>query len=1020
MGNILGNPFDDWVQTQIDVRQKSLGKYSNIPSKDLQYYTTKTPFIRLASSVNLTNLGEDSVLQKLLDLGIPESLLSEDKLAKNLILQGGVVNATETNNNLDFDGLKFGLNNGELFNGSYGWGGISERGYVPLPGITNADVTYYNNGALSKTIINIKCFSKAQFQLLDVLYLRPGYTLLLEFGWSQYLDNDGNLLSFNNFATPPMSDFLSPNKNGANVDQYSLYETIKTTRENYYGNYEAIFGKVTNFSWQFNPDGSYDCQVQLTAVGDVIESLKVNLVSTKDFQFQLQLNQEIPLPTSLPTSPLGPDRAVLVPEEDSTSITDPNLSTTTTPIISNKDKTIINQKLYSIFQSIKTTSDSVGFYPLQLSSFKSDESNTPTTKQYDKGLFYIQGIKLDTESNSTLQAYIKYGAFLAFIQSELLLYNAKTKPHFTFDVNFDNLEEDENYILSIPGQISSDPRICLIPFTNYNIPSPTGEAMGFLQSTPGNDKFLKINETLSKESGFKTDNVYLNRISNLMVNLNYIATVLESFPKDEDGNIKLLDFLKEINKGIIEATGNINKYDFKLDQSGLKVQIIEEIPQRFDKRKENEEFAKFNIFGVEKGGIGGSFIRNINLTSELSNDFAAMISIGAQSNGNQVSGNATSFSNYNLGLKDRIIPERVSSDDLRSNENDETIKKITQLSELLNKEKGSFLSLYGSLSFNIDDVSSLKENQKTALSIAHGILTDNSSTSPQLQSPFFLPFNLQLEMDGLSGMTLYQKFKITEDILPPSYENDSIDIIIKGINHSISPSSWITKLDTLSSPSFELGNINYPLVPPTSSATTTTTIDQNFNPIDTSIPISSPLDPLTPFDPSSEFAVDKRSAMLQAYNGVFDRDKEAQSMCARWVYNLALNYKSFLSQGNLQPKAIKKGNANQSFYWRNLTLLGWTPFPVIGGNNITRKVLEQFISRNTWDYGDIIVYWSNNGDPEANYFKFGHTQIYVGDINSIGWASSKRLNHGGSFVYPEVGTDNWSWNIKVFKYANIK
>ena len=57
MGNILGNPFDDWVQTQIDVRQKSLGKYSNIPSKDLQYYTTKTPFIRLASSVNLTNLG---------------------------------------------------------------------------------------------------------------------------------------------------------------------------------------------------------------------------------------------------------------------------------------------------------------------------------------------------------------------------------------------------------------------------------------------------------------------------------------------------------------------------------------------------------------------------------------------------------------------------------------------------------------------------------------------------------------------------------------------------------------------------------------------------------------------------------------------------------------------------------------------------------------------------------------------------------------------------------------------------
>ena len=59
-----------------------------------------------------------------------------------------------------------------------------------MPGITNADVQYLSNGALTKTTINIKCFSKRQFQLIDVLYLRPGYTLLLEFGHSVYLDNE--------------------------------------------------------------------------------------------------------------------------------------------------------------------------------------------------------------------------------------------------------------------------------------------------------------------------------------------------------------------------------------------------------------------------------------------------------------------------------------------------------------------------------------------------------------------------------------------------------------------------------------------------------------------------------------------------------------------------------------------------------------------------------------------------------------------------------------------------------------
>ena len=71
------------------------------------------------------------------------------------------------------------------------------------------------------------------------------------------------------------------------------------------------------------------------------------------------------------------------------------------------------------------------------------------------------------------------------------------------------------------------------------------------------------------------------------------------------------------------------------------------------------EFTRFNVFGV-KPGVGGSFIRNVNLNGTISSDFASMISIGAQSNGNQLSENATSFSNYNAGLVDRIIPKKLS------------------------------------------------------------------------------------------------------------------------------------------------------------------------------------------------------------------------------------------------------------------------------------------------------------------------------------------------------------------------
>jgi len=87
-----------------------------------------------------------------------------------------------------------------------------------MPGITTADVTYYSNGALAKANINIKCFSKSQFQFIDILYLRPGFSLLLEFGHSVWLDNNKDLQSMDNFITQPMSKLLTSD----GINQYQM------------------------------------------------------------------------------------------------------------------------------------------------------------------------------------------------------------------------------------------------------------------------------------------------------------------------------------------------------------------------------------------------------------------------------------------------------------------------------------------------------------------------------------------------------------------------------------------------------------------------------------------------------------------------------------------------------------------------------------------------------------------------------------------------------------------------------
>ena len=986
MSNFLGKPFDPWVKDQIEVRQESLGKYTNIPPKDIQNYTTKAPFLRLASSINLTNQGsegneiEDSVLKKLIASGVSEELIKDNLLAKNFILQGGVTNSEGK--------MQFGLNKGSNFDGAYGWGGISNnsRGYVPMPGITDADVTYYNNGALSKTTINIKCFSKEQFQLIDVLYLRPGYTLLLEFGHSQYLkkkDGKVTLESFPNFLTNPMSLLLGGSSGlKGETSQYELVKSINKTKKQHQGNYEGIFGKITKFNWQFNPDGSYDCQVQLTSVGDVIESLKINLTTPKSVEESLG---------SFFGKAWSNFWRVLSAGGSSVLIT-------------NADKTIINSFLYGIFQGSQESithslsKKDAGFQSLEVGNFRDDKGEFPKTLTYPKGLLYRTGITYPKEEKSSNPLiYIKYGAFLAFIQSNLLLYNTKTNtPQFTFDMNFEDLANDDNVILRIPGQLSTDPRVCLIPYENFSIVNEGGSTIGM--------KDVKINELLKQTDFFYKNEQYLGRLGNIMVSTTYIAEVLDSMNTDEEGSVLLFEFLKTLQKGMIEATGGINKYDLRMNQEGTKVQFIEEIPQRLTNPPSKTEYTRFNVFGVKRG-INGSFIREINLTADLSNDFATMISIGAQSNSNQLNGNATSFSNYNAGLIDRIIPEKVSSPDIEEQKKTKKVFKPNQLAKIVSKEKENYISIYQNTQFNEEDISSYKSNMTTAISLALGILTDRKAKKEaQLQAPFFLPFNLTLTMDGISGMKLYQKFLITDDILPPSYEKDGVDIQLKGINHKIDVSGWETTLETLSVPANPLSPIKRP--PQLTSEDKGETAGSNPLPSKSIVPSG------TTFPNSST----RENAMLKSYNGVFARDPQVPKMCARWTYNLALNYVSFLKGGQLKnPQIASGGDARWDVkFHANLTKLGYKKTTSTG---LSRIEVGNLIKNETWGYGDVIVYWANDKPTSGSdtHYVYGHAQIYVGSINSSGWASSMKNNYNAKtgFVYGTRKSNNW--NLLVFR-----
>jgi hypothetical protein len=304
-GNITGTPFLPQVTEQINKRQQFLGENPK-QDKHIIWQNNKTAFLRLASSVNIEN--EYSVNgNKFSDINeareyslngggeiitayaenilkereLPQSLTG-DKLAKSSILFAGVNGINEFNGiPTPFfpQGLYGDTDPNSIFTAAYGWGGIKSQGYRPMPGIIGADISYYNRGALQKVTVNTKVFTIEQLQVFDLLYFRIGYTMLLEWGHVVYIDNKGDLQNRTNYFTDPFNLFFEyPNQKTYTQEskQNKIIQAIKDEREKSAYNYDAMIGKLTNFSWKFNNDGSYDITLNLIGMGDVIESLKIN------------------------------------------------------------------------------------------------------------------------------------------------------------------------------------------------------------------------------------------------------------------------------------------------------------------------------------------------------------------------------------------------------------------------------------------------------------------------------------------------------------------------------------------------------------------------------------------------------------------------------------------------------------------------------------------------------------------------------------------------------------------------
>ena len=690
-GNIVGEEFEEFVQKQIKARQSNqFGGYGTSLRTDdqLQYLNNRNAWVKLASSVDIlegdiitpltgsttpsggsgagssgggfnpgggytpggNNFGNTGTRfpqsptgatpgltgiqvknyqsKKLRDIGIEDPQnYPGSKLAESAILFNTLSSFNPTSNSYSSPRADIS-NNTNLWNSNFAYGlGGTNYGIQPPPGITGATIDSLNRGSIRKATVTLKAHNKFQFDVIELLYLRLGFTMMLEWGWDRYLDNDTGEIQ-------PVGNTIIEEKwfTSKGTTQIEMLGYIQDKRNTYDGNYDGFFGKVSNFTWNFNPDGSYDISIDLITLGDVVESLKVNTFAKGSY---ININN-----TSTTSSAV----------EDAINST-PSLGISTTSMISKaasvstigyylfeKVKEINSKAATSRlpgFKQLKGTDDSLLYYKIP-----STRTTRVTTGQ---GRNQTSQDKISTINDGGDQYYVKLGEFLSRLESLTipLVQNGGNTSNTNPQISINYITE-ENLISFFPNQISFDPKICLFkPNIVY------GDITGIIP--PDELEDLDDYAYVANENG-KTQ-VYGSLMS-LYINFEFLSQLIiaNGGPNQE---LSIFKFMQDLCNGINDALGDVNKLEPIVKDDRI-VTIIDQTLSRIPPSNP-KDITDLEVYGYTPGNQTSNFVKDIKFVSKITPQLASMISIGATAAGSNTSEiDGTAFSRWSEGLIDRF------------------------------------------------------------------------------------------------------------------------------------------------------------------------------------------------------------------------------------------------------------------------------------------------------------------------------------------------------------------------------
>lgn len=886
---LVGENFKEELRNQVAVRQ-SKWAVNGRSIEDISVINSNS-WLRLASSVNISTKGAEGYLKKTAQKRVDTlketfNTKGDDELAKNFVLTGGSAIATET-------GLssRSGINTAGTYTlnstqTAYGVDGDT-FGYRPMPGLESAAVSFYNRGTLSKADIKIKANSPEQLSIIELLYMRPGYTILLEWGHEKYYDNTGAVAEISNSGgiTDPFKLFFK-NEVGEPVGRDQMQSTIdqERTLRNY--NYDAFYGVVTNFNWSVGNDGTYDITINAISTGAIVESLtistKPSISEVEETKQKLaDKNKEKENPSE------GSDDS-----QPELEVVDNSFQA---QLYKNRERSVIHNRLYDFIYALQgDTNGALSRDKITTILFKGSKFGEFSFRD-QKAVVPAGALAFDKKSDAEFQEsayYIIFDYLLILLELNTSLYSKDGTALIKQDLGV-------KPIATIPGPLSSDPGVCWIPptaFTSTVIdpivqqeevgateeelqkiikevgPPPPGEQIiedlktlnrkpqikittGQLQ---GNDavgraggeseteigvkslgEYVILGEKHLPESGLVLDfhtyytntredalgspseiptpdasenkqkDDFIGYLNNVYVNIEFIVEQFES-SIDKDGNVNTIEFLQSILDGISAALGDINVLKCRVNDDTNTLEIYDE--GSFIRNTNTQTV--FKTYGVAPD-TSASLLKNLSISAKISKEFTNMITVGAQANSNRIGTNATGFGEFNKGLVDRIEPEKIETSEEQktpyrlfaelAQRTWNTVQAVYPFEEGIlsnspesQSDTDNFFSGYGEFDLT-SDVGSLKSLYRD---YAKFVLGHFSGVDQRIPPPFFIPFDIDLSMKGLSGVKIFSQFGMEDTLLPQSYTG-KVNYVITNVTHKISKNNWDTDLKALTVPALD-------------------------------------------------------------------------------------------------------------------------------------------------------------------------------------------------------------------------